>query len=267
MASSFVFAWAMGSVRHGPVVELVGMAVDDHVQPGQLADNRIASVLRGDGIVVAQMGNQYHVVRPGNAHLVDGLLEPFSQPVSGIIGQKVVHRLSDLVQDILNDGFRKGIRDHNAHETDLHIPGLKYAPGTEYGFSVGGAVIDAGIATVQLLCAFRKRLAVVKLMVPRHCQVVADAVHHFDDFNALGNGPDRRALYGVSRVDKQHMIVLRLQLLFIQGQPIVADILLEGHVHVVGMQDHRCDLGRVSSQPVLTRKGRCAKQQDSDQYR
>ena len=63
------------------------------------------------------------------------------------------------------------------------------------------------------------------------------------------------------------MIVLRLQFLFLQRQPVVADVVLEGYVHVVGMQDRRRDLSGVSGQPVRIRKGQCGKQQDFDPYR
>ena len=245
-------------VGDGMAEGLMGMAVDDQIQPGQPSNDRIGTKLLRDRVVAAEVRNEDHIVRPGLTHLIDGLLQPRAQPVSRLVGQKVVHRLAGLVQNVTDDGFGKGIRRDRADKADLQITGLQNAPGLKHRLAARDAEIGAGIAAGQFLGAAVQHLdPVVELMVARHSEVVAEAVHHFDDLGALGDGPDGRALDGVASIDQQHVVIDLLELFLIQCQAVVADVVLKRHMHVVGVQDHRGDLIGIPGHPGITFRSVC----------
>ena len=245
------------SVGDGMAEGLMGMAVDDQIQPGQPSNDRIGTKLLRDRVVAAEVRNEDHIVRPGLTHLIDGLLQPRAQPVSRLVGQKVVHRLAGLVQNVLDDGFGKGIRRDRADKADLQVAGLQNAPGLKHRLAARDAEIGAGIAAGQLLRAAVQHLdPVVELMVARHGEVVAEAVHHFDDLGAFRDSPDGRTLDGVAGIDQQNVVIDLLELFLIQCQAVVADVVLKRHMHVVGVQDHRGDLIGIIGQPGICVRNR-----------
>ena len=209
-----------------------------------------------DFIPLAKVGDENHIVRPGLARFVDGLLQPDTQPLARLVGQKIVHRLAGLVQNVLDRGFCIGVRGNRSDEADFQVAGLQNAPGLKHRLPACDAEIRAGIAAVQSLGAVVERFKpVIELVVARHGQVIAKAVHHPDDLSALGDGPDGGPLYGVSGVDQQNVVIDRFEFLLIQGQPVVADVVFKGHVRIVGVQDHRGDLLHISWRPGVCEGG------------
>ena len=79
---------------------------------------------------------------------------------------------------------------------------------------------------------------VVKFMVAEGSEVIAELVHDIDQIFALGQRADDVALHGVAAVDERDVVVRRLHLLLIRGKTGVADVVIDGAVHVVGVQDH-----------------------------
>ena len=82
-------------------------------------------------------------------------------------------------------------------------------------------------------------------MIAEDGDVVADLIHHSDRFDALGQRPDRRALYGVAGVDQQDVGVLLLHLLAQQLQPVIADIAVIIAVNIVGKEYRNGGIDRV----------------------
>ena len=75
-------------------------------------------------------------------------------------------------------------------------------------------------------------------MVAEGSEVIAELVHDIDQIFALGQRADDVALHGVAAVDERDVVVRRLHLLLIRGKTGVADVVIDGAVHVVGVQDH-----------------------------
>ena len=98
---------------------------------------------------------------------------------------------------------------------------------------------------------------VVELVVARYGKVIADAVHHFDNLGAFRDGPDGRTLDGVAGIDQQNVVINLFELLPIQGQAVVADVVLEAHMHVVCVQDHRGDLIGIIGHPGVSAGSVC----------
>ena len=248
------------------------MAVDDQIETPQLSHDRVRSKLLCNRIVVAKVGDENHIVRPGLTSFIDGLLQPDTQPLARLVGQKIVHRLAGLVQNVLDRGFCIGVRGNRSDEADFQVAGLQNAPGLKHRLPACDAEIRAGIAAVQSLGAVVERFKpVIELVVARHGQVIAKAVHHPDDLSALGDGPDGGPLYGVPGVDQQNVVIFFFEFFLVQGQAIVPDVILESHMRVVRVQDHCGDLLRVSGHGGVSegerRKKAAERQQTCDDQR
>ena len=96
---------------------------------------------------------------------------------------------------------------------------------------------------------------VVELVVARYGKVIAEAVHHFDNLGAFRDGPDGRTLDGVAGIDQQNVVINLFELFPIQGQAVVADVVLEAHMHVVRVQDHRRDLIGIIGRSICEGEG------------
>ena len=241
-------------VRRGSIIDFMGMPIDDRVQPRQLLQDGFTAELLRDGIIVAQMGNQDHIVGAIVPYFVDVLLERLTQPLSGMVSQKVQYRPALLIHDFTDFGFREGIRRDGSDQPDPDLPGIEYAPGLKHRFAVRRAEIGTDISALKRFRALSQCFkSKVKLMIPRHGQVIPQMIHHPDDLSAFGDNADGAPLYGISCINEQDMVIHSLQLLLIQGKAIIADIVLKPHMHVIGMQDHSSNLLRVSGGEGVSR--------------
>ena len=75
-------------------------------------------------------------------------------------------------------------------------------------------------------------------MIPGDREIIPQAVHDLYDLRALGNGADRSPLNCIARVYKKHIVILRFELLLIEGKSVIADIVLKSYVHIIGVEDH-----------------------------
>ena len=82
------------------------------------------------------------------------------------------------------------------------------------------------------------RQGVVEFMVAEGSKVIADFVHDVDQIFTLGQRADDVALHGVAAINERNVVIRGLHLLFVSSQTGIADVVVNGAVHVVGVQNH-----------------------------
>ena len=71
-------------------------------------------------------------------------------------------------------------------------------------------------------------------MVADRGHVVAQLIHYLDDVFALGERAYRVALNGVADVDEQHLLAHLLKCLLCKRDGLVAEVLIDGAVNIIG---------------------------------
>ena len=82
------------------------------------------------------------------------------------------------------------------------------------------------------------RQGVVKFVVAEGSKIIAYFVHDVDQIFALGQRADDVALHGVAAINERNVVIRGLHLLFVSSQTGIADVVVNGAVHVVGVQNH-----------------------------
>ena len=75
-------------------------------------------------------------------------------------------------------------------------------------------------------------------MVAEGSKIIADFIHNIDQIFTLGQRADDVALHGVAAINERNVVIRGLHLLFVSSQTGIADVVVNGAVHVVGVQKH-----------------------------
>ena len=242
-------------VRDALLILLVGVAVDDDVDAGGVRDHG-ARAPRCCDACLSQVRERHHVVGPGGARVVDGLLHAVVERLPCLILAEAVDQVAVGILEV--GGVRRGER---LGRGDAHVGHLRGAVGFHH---IGGELGFAGRKVVEVARRVRRVRtvyqeaqpvhAVVELVVAGHGHVEAYLVHDVHQVRPFGERADGLALHGVARVHERHVAraVGRLGLLLDGRDACVADagrvaFLVEGlvhaAVHIVGVEDGEGPLG------------------------
>ena len=204
-------------------VGVLGVAVDEHVDAGDLGENVNGAVARGlvADAEVAEADDVIAAVGHESVNLVLGVaveLVPGHEADADYLGRM---------------GLGGGLGGLKAEEAYLGAADLDGPAGVEHGLAVAGDVGDDG--ELGVLGDVREVLpAVVKLVVAQRGHIVAGEVHELDGGGALGLTHIDAALDEVAVVDQQHRGALGL-VLGLEGRDL--GVVLDGAVDVVGVDD------------------------------
>ena len=220
----------------------VGMAVEHDVDAGGVGD-QIGRTPRLGRFVNTQMRDGDDIGRAVLLGSVDSLLHLVVKVSAVVALGEGIDEVAVCILEIGRRGLGERFRRVDADKRDLGVAvgldlirlvaGQPLAVLGRVG-QVAAQVLIFGLVDELLQLGQR----VVKFMVAEGSEVIAELVHDIDQIFALGQRADDVALHGVTAVDERDVVVRRLHLLLIRGKTGVADVVIDGAVHVVGVQDH-----------------------------
>ena len=133
------------------------------------------------------MAHKNHVSCPVISRCVNGRLNLCVQALAALILAESIHIGSIFILEIGWCRFREALRRACPHKRNLHITECEHFIRSKYGISCSQIHKVTGIiSAVQLARKLQKTVhSVIKLVVARNREIIADLVHDIDQIAAL----------------------------------------------------------------------------------
>ena len=220
----------------------MGVAVEHGVDAGGVGD-QVGRAPRLGGFVNAQMCKGDNVGRAVLLGSVNGFLHLVIKVSTLVALREGVDEIAVGVLEVGRGGLGEGFGRIDADERDLDI-----AVGLDLIRLVAGQTLAVlacvGQVAAQVLILglvnqlLKLRQGVVKFVVAEGSKIIADFIHNIDQIFTLGQRADDVALHGVAAINERNVVIRGLHLLFVSSQTGIADVVVNGAVHVVGVQNH-----------------------------
>ena len=220
----------------------MGVTVKHSVDAGRVG-NQIGRTPRLGGFVDTQMRNGDDIGRTVLLGSVNGFLHLVVKVSAVIALREGIDEFAVGVLEVGRGRLGKRFGRVDADESDLRVAvGLdliRLVAGQPLAVLGRIGQVAAKILILGLVDELLKlRQGVVKFVVAEGSKIIADFIHNIDQIFTLGQRADDVALHGVAAINERNVVIRGLHLLFVSSQTGIADVVVNGAVHVVGVQNH-----------------------------
>ena len=219
----------------------MGMAVEHGVDAGGVLDDRLGGPVFGRA-VHAKMGNGDDVLRALGLGGIDGGLDRLIQRGAVLVFREIVDEVAVVVLEVGGRGLHEAFRRGDADECDLRSAVIHDLIRLVADRAGTLASVSEVAGQILILCLLRQLLQtgqlVVKFVVAKRCEIIADLVHDVDQIGACGQQTDGLALNCVAAVNKRDKVVRLFHFGLVCRNAGIAQTVAHAAVNVVGVQDH-----------------------------